>query len=98
MEATNGSLLLNIALVLAISTAQRIFAIKIRRTKNHTAISQDYLLGGVRASHASGKINGVAMEAIAHVVIPSASVGIQRSEMRLRLDLHVATSLLLAMT
>ena len=45
MEATNGSLLLNIALVLAISTAQRIFAIKIRRTKNHAAISQDYLLG-----------------------------------------------------
>ena len=98
MEATNGSLLLNIALVLAISTAQRIFAIKIRRTKNHAAISQDYLLGEARASHASGKITGVAMEAIAHVVIPSASVGIQRSEMRLRLDLHVATSLLLAMT
>ena len=99
MEATNGSLLLNIALVLAISTAQRIFAIKIRRTKNHAAISQDYLLGGARAlQHASGKFNGVAMEAIAHVVIPSASVGIQRSEMRLRLDLHVATSLLVAMT
>ena len=34
------------ALVLAISTAQRIFAIKIRRTKNHAAVSQDYLLGG----------------------------------------------------
>ena len=47
MEATNESLLLNIALVLAISTAQRIFAIKIRRTKNQAAISQDYLLGGV---------------------------------------------------
>ena len=45
MEATNGSLLLNIALVLAISTAQRIFAIKIRWTKIHAAISQDYLLG-----------------------------------------------------
>ena len=98
MEATNGSLLLNIALVLAISTAQRIFAIKIRRTKNHAAISQDYLLGGARASHAIGKFNGVAAKSIAHVVIPSASVGIQRSEMRLRLDLHVATSLLLAMT
>ena len=98
MEATNGSLLLNIALVLAISTAQRIFAIKIRRTKTHAAISQDYLLGGARASHANGKINGVAAKSIAHVVIQSASVGIQRSEMRLRLDLHVATSLLLAMT
>ena len=38
------------------------------------------------------------MKSIAHVVIQSASVGIQRSEMRLRLDCHVATSLLLAMT
>ena len=46
MEATIESLLLNIALVLAISTAQRIFAIKIRRTKTRAAISQDYLLGG----------------------------------------------------
>ena len=98
MEATNGSLLLNIALVLAISTAQRIFAIKIRRTRTQATVSQDYLLGGARASHANGKINGVAMEAIAHVVIQSASVRIQCSEMRLRLDLHVATSLLLAMT
>ena len=46
MEATIESLLLNIALVLAISTAQRIFAIKIRRTITHAAVSQDYLLGG----------------------------------------------------
>ena len=45
VKATNESLLLDTALVLAISTAQRIFAIKIRRTKNHAAISQDYLLG-----------------------------------------------------
>ena len=29
-----------------LSTAQRIFAIKIRRTKTQTAVSQDYLLGG----------------------------------------------------
>ena len=40
------SLLLGAALVLAISTAQRIFAIKIKQTKNHAAVSQDYLLGG----------------------------------------------------
>ena len=46
MKATNESLLLDTAFVLAISTAQRIFAIKIRRTKNQAAISQDYLLGG----------------------------------------------------
>ena len=75
MEATNGSLLLNIALVLAISTAQRIFAIKIRRTKNHAAISQDYLLGGACFAR-KRNINGVVAKSIAHVVIPSASVGI----------------------
>ena len=46
MEATNGSLLLNIALVLAISTAQRIFAIKIRWAITQATVSQDYLLGG----------------------------------------------------
>ena len=33
------------ALVLAISTAQRIFAIKTRRINNQAAVSQDYLLG-----------------------------------------------------
>ena len=45
MEAINGSLLLNIALVLAISTAQRIFAISSSRDKTPATVSQDYLLG-----------------------------------------------------
>ena len=36
------------ALVLAITTAQKIFAIKIRRIRNRTAVSQDCLLGEVR--------------------------------------------------
>ena len=50
VNATNESLLLDTALVLAISTAQRIFAIKIRRTRTQAAISQDYLLGDVPAA------------------------------------------------
>ena len=41
------------ALVLAITTAQKIFAIKIRRIRNRTAVSQDCLLVG-RAFGASG--------------------------------------------
>ena len=36
------------ALVLAITTAQKIFAIKIRRIRNRTAVSQDCLLGELR--------------------------------------------------
>ena len=36
------------ALVLSITTAQKIFAIKIRRIRNRTAVSQDCLLGEVR--------------------------------------------------
>ena len=36
------------ALVLAITTAQKIVAIKIRRIRNRTAVSQDCLLGEVR--------------------------------------------------
>ena len=41
------------ALVLAITTAQKIFAIKIRRIRNRTAVSQDCLLVG-RTSCANG--------------------------------------------
>ena len=63
MEATNESLLLDTALVFAITTAQRIFAIKIRRTKNQAAISQDYLLGVACFARKRKKLDGIAVEA-----------------------------------
>ena len=83
VKATNESLLLDTALVLAISTAQRIFALKIRRTKNQAAISQDYLLG-VACFARKRKI--LSQFSICHCEEQrSCDVAIRRSEMRLRL-------------
>ena len=55
MEATNESLLLNIALVLAISTAQRICAIRSYTDKNSNHSFAKLSAWWVRASHADGR-------------------------------------------
>ena len=67
-------------------TAQRIFAIKTRRTNNQAAVSQDYLLG---EAHFVRKRKILSQFSACHWEEQrSCDVAIQRSEMRLRLDSH----------
>ena len=76
----------SLARFIALLTAQRIFAIKTRRTNNQAAVSQDYLLG---EAHFVRKRKILSQFSICHCEEQqSCDVAIQRSGMRLRLDSH----------
>ena len=67
-----------------LSTAQRIFALKIWRAKTQAAVSQDYLLGVVPSAQKENSN-------LPYVIVrhnECCAVTIKRSEMRLRLDSH----------
>ena len=86
VKATNKVYCLTPHLFSQSLTAQRIFAIKTRRTKTHAAVSQDYLLG---EAHYVRKRKILSQFSICHCEEQrSCDVAIQRSEMRLRLDSH----------